>query len=76
MRLPQPASRWMSSAPNARHSSAQRSPNFPQEATSAGSPGRTRLATADSMAPDPDAANASTSFSVWKTSFSRPRQRA
>ena len=75
-RFPQPASRCTGSAPKASQSSTHRSPNFPHDATSAGSPGRTRLATADSMAPDPEAANASTSFPVWKTSLSRSRQRA
>ena len=37
------------------------------------SPGATRFATADSIAPVPEAANASTSHSVWKTVF-RPLQ--
>ena len=46
----------------ASHSSAQRSPNLPHEATTAGSPGTTRLATADSIAPVPVAAKESTSL--------------
>ena len=49
--------------------SAQRSPNFPAEATAATSPGKTRLATADSRAPVPDAANERTSFCVWNTAL-------
>ena len=50
------------SAPKASQSSAQRSPNLPQEATSAGSPGRVRLATADSSAPEPVEAKQRTSL--------------
>jgi hypothetical protein len=62
--------------PYATQSSAHRSPNLPQEATSTRSSGRTRLATADSSAPVPDEAKTSTSFSVWKIVFSLARARA
>ena len=57
-------------------SSAQRSPNLPQEATSAGFPRLTRLAAADSSAPVPEAAKIRTSFWVTNTSFRRRRTRA
>jgi hypothetical protein len=59
------------SAPYASQSSAQRSPNLPHEATSAGSPAATRFETADSMAPVPVAAKHRTSFSVWNTCGNR-----
>ena len=49
-------------APQASPSSIQRSPNLPAAQASTWSPGRTRLATADSIAPEPLAANASTSL--------------
>ena len=56
--------------------SAQRSPNLPQEATTARSPRPTRLVTAETIAPVPEAAKQSTGFWVWKTFGSRSRQRA
>jgi len=64
---PHSNSRWVVSAPNPAHISAQRWPNLPADATTAGSPGTTRLATADSIAPDPEAAKESTSLPVWNT---------
>ena len=75
-RLPHPALKWVVSAPNASQSSTQRSPNLPQDATSAGSPGCTRFAAADSIAPEPEAAKQRTSLRVWKTLRRRSRQRA
>jgi hypothetical protein len=46
---------------------------LPHDATSA-LPAGARLATADSIPPEPDAAKVSTSFSVWNTRFSPSRQ--
>ncbi len=73
---PHSVSQWTVSPPYASESSAQRSPNLPHDATSAGRPRRTRLADADSSAPLPDAAKISTSFWVANTYFSRLRTRA
>ncbi len=50
-----------------RASSIQRSPNLPAAQTRTFVPGRTRFAAAESMAPEPLAANVSTSLLVWKT---------
>ena len=52
--------------------SIQRSPKEPWLTTATRSPGAQRFATADSMAPVPDAVKSSTSAEVRKTSFSRP----
>jgi hypothetical protein len=48
-------------------SSIQRSPNLPAAAASVFVPGRTRFATAESIAPEPLAAKVRTSLPVWKT---------
>ena len=73
---PHSVSQWIVSAPYASHSSNQRSPNLPQDATRTGSPGLTRLATADSSAPVPELVKIWTSFAVWKTSLRRRSTRA
>jgi hypothetical protein len=49
---------------------------LPDDATTAGSPGITRLATADSIAPVPVAAKQSTSFLVAKIRGNRSSTRA
>ena len=59
------------SAPNAVVIATQRSPKLPAETTRCGSPGETRLATADSNAPVPDEPKRSTSLSVRHTSRRR-----
>jgi hypothetical protein len=48
-------------------SSIQRSPNFPAAQARIQRPGWTRFAIAESIAPEPLAANVSTSPEVWKT---------
>ena len=48
----------------------------PAETTATRSPGAQRFATAESIAPVPDALKSSTAPSVRKTSFSRARQRS
>ena len=64
------------SAPNAVVIATQRSPKLPAETTRCRSPGETRLATADSKAPVPEAPNSSTSLSVRQTSRRRARTRS
>ena len=55
---------------------AQRSPKYPADTTSTRSRGEHRFATAESIAPLPDAVNMITSPSVRKTSGSRAKTRA
>ena len=69
---PHSPSRCSTSTPWSAQIDAQRTPKFPQEATRTRSPGAVRFATAESMAPEPEAPNTSTSPSVWKT----PRRRS
>ena len=73
--LPQLGVEVVNSAPKAAFSSTQRSPNLPHEATRAG-PAGARLATADSMPPDPDDANTAPRSRSGTTLLSRSRQRA
>ena len=75
MRAPHSGSWARTSAPNASPSSSQRSPNFPPAQARIGWPGRTRLATADSMAPVPLEVRTMTSLPVWKTPGRRARTR-
>ena len=76
MRAPHSGSWARTSAPKASPSSSQRSPNLPPAQARTGWPGRTRLATADSMAPVPLEVSTITSFAVCNTPGRRPRTRA
>ncbi len=68
-------SSW-TSAPKAVAIEHQRSPNAPAVTTRTRSPGESTLTRADSNAPEPDAVNRSTSFSVRQTCWSRPSVRS